>query len=147
MELFLGIIGTLTGIGSLMLHFLKYRKERPKVKVELEDCCHSCEEDMIKFRPIVTIRNMGDRPSTIFKMELWALLAPKRLEPASVGMDFPKNARLEINDTIELKPNIKMPLPFSLKKGNEEIEIALIIHHTLGETIVEGISRKLHEER
>lgn len=148
-ELVLGIVGTLTGIASLLIHFFSYQKEKPKVNVELEYCSHSYTENFLEFKPVLTVKNQGDRPSTIFRIEMWAMITTldnysKHGErPSSIGANYKKEVRLEVNDTVNLKPTITIPLPLILKPEKEEIEFELIIHHTLGEITRQGISEQV----
>ena len=62
--------------------------------------------------------------------------------PWAIGVDYRKTHRLEVNDTVNLKPTIKMPLSFVLKPDKKEIIFELIIHHTLGEIARQGISEQ-----
>lgn len=148
-ELALGIIGTVSGIGGLLIHYLEYKREKPEIEVELESCSHIYNKDFLEFKPVLTIRNRGDRPSTIFKIEMWAMIkTPLDFvkygeRPSAIGVDYRKTHRLEVNDTVNLKPTIKMPLSLVLKPDKKEIEFELIIHHTLGETARQGISEQV----
>jgi len=146
-ELILGLVGTLTGILGLFFHILKYRREKPRLEGGLDYCSHSYEEDAIKFKPIVDVRNIGSSPSTIFKTELWAQLIalnPKDSGEEQIGVggvDYKGIVRVEPNDTVELQPVIELPLLETFKPNQERIEFVLIIYHTLGDFVVDGVSK------
>lgn len=150
-ELIFGLVGTLTGIASLSLYILKYRKEKPRFECDFDSCSHSYKEDVLRFQPILNVRNMGNSPSTIFKVELWAQLTtlnPKdsREEQIGVGgVDYKRIIRLKANDTFELKPVIEFPRLEEFKPNQEMIEFALIIYHTLGDFYIDGVSELAKE--
>ena len=55
-ELILGIIGTATGVLGLIIHFVRLRKEKPVLKIEVTKCWH------------YTARNRNRQPT--FRLEL-----------------------------------------------------------------------------
>lgn len=73
-ELVLGIIGTLTGIMALILHFIRLQREKPRLKVMVNRCKHytpsSMKDKVSKLRVEFQIHNIGDRGTQLSKLEL-----------------------------------------------------------------------------
>lgn len=71
-SLVLGLIGTITGIIALFIHFWKLRKENPRIKVEVLKCEHDFEEkrNQVSFWAKFQIRNLGDRGTSINDVNL-----------------------------------------------------------------------------
>ena len=75
-ELLLGIIGTITGvfgtIVSTILYLMKYRKEKPILKVTVESCKHKVAKSGNKtdLKCEFIVSNIGDRGTTLNKLEL-----------------------------------------------------------------------------
>lgn len=74
LALVLGVIGTITGVCSLILHFLKYRRERPNLLVNILDCRHKVDEDGKSTNLYIQyiLRNKGDRGTKLNKIEAFA---------------------------------------------------------------------------
>ena len=62
--------------------------------------------------------------------------------PSSIGVDYKKMVRLGVNDTVNLKPTIKIPLLSEFKLDQKKIEFMLSIYHNLGEIALLGISEQ-----
>lgn len=64
-------IGTATGISSLVIHFVKFIREKPKLKIELEEGHHWINKNTEKSQPKSFVRiglrvdNIGDRGTRI----------------------------------------------------------------------------------
>jgi len=72
LNLVLGIIGTITGIVALSVHFLRLRRENPRLKIEVLKCEHDFEEEKktLSFWAELQIRNLGDRGTDILGVDL-----------------------------------------------------------------------------
>ena len=64
-------IGTATGITSLVIHFVKFIREKPRLKVEQEEGYHWTKESAKASKPVSLVRiglrvdNIGDRGTRI----------------------------------------------------------------------------------
>ena len=76
----LGIIGTITGIGALIIHLLRLRKENPRIKVKVLSCEHDFEpkRNQLSFWTKFQIRNLGDRGTSLNDIDLVFISDNKR---------------------------------------------------------------------
>ena len=75
LELILGIIGTATGVLSLIIHFIRLRKEKPVLKLEVTKCWHYLErrknrQPTFNLELESRIGNRGHYGTTLSKIEV-----------------------------------------------------------------------------
>lgn len=73
-ELVLGIIGTVTGVLSLVIHYVRLQREKPNIKPEVTECEHYLErrkDGQPTFHLILDLRikNKGNQGTTLNKIE------------------------------------------------------------------------------
>jgi hypothetical protein len=68
----LGITGAITGVLALLVSYRTYSAARPNLKVLTKKCNHfyrTPTSNNITFHPQLSISNLGDRPTTLNKIE------------------------------------------------------------------------------
>ena len=156
-ELVLGIIGTVTGILGLIIHYTRLRKEKPNLETEITYCLHLFHMDNLhpnlRFKVWFRINNKGDRGTTIHEVDL--LSEPGGHECPTKGILFHLvgterlsigRIRVEANETTEFVvyfiESEEWMRPYATKeKSIESIDCKFIIHHTYGKEDVIGSSR------
>ena len=142
LTLILGVIGTITGIFSLLIHFIKLRREKPRLRIKLVECFHNYNPDpkqrwIVLFSPHFRIYNPGDRGTTVSKAELLFKIDNRKYTALAEGRLLGSN-RIKAHDTVDMKSEI-----YSFDetiKEQKKIECIFILHHTHGKETIEGVS-------
>ena len=129
-ELGLSIIAIIISLFGLILHFLRFRKERPKLVIEKIICHHHPKPDVKKteLRIFFTVHNRGDRTTQLNNLELPAY-------EISYGLD----QQLEAHRSISENFHFTIPLLLTI----EELQCLFILHHTHGDENIEVSSIKV----
>jgi hypothetical protein len=148
-ELILGIVGSATGISSLLLSLKKYSKEKPQVTAEVVDATHRYRESRARnTRTVildvdVCIKNKGDKGITIGEAKMKVLLGKALLdlsqEPTATfgSISFPVDEDLSVR--IEPHDILTTTLSFSYESSltklpvEKEILFTLFLPHAHGE--------------
>lgn len=157
----LALIGAATGIAAIVISYLTFESQKPKIKVKVTKCEHEFEESKtlreIRFFTHLEILNRGDRGTTISKIELafvnngkkYALEQEMRGEQiVSEGLfgrkDF-EYKRLWINslETKDISPIFAEVYEGSQK---ENIECTLTVYHTLKTCKIKVVSKKVEHQ-
>lgn len=82
-ELILGIIGTVTGVLGLIIHFVRLRKEEPILEIEVTKCEHHTERNRNRQPTFcleleLRIKNTGHYGTTLSKIEAVFDISDKR---------------------------------------------------------------------
>jgi len=152
LELFLGILGTVTGLmgaASLFIHILRYFREKPKIEAELQEAKHHYssrgENEKNYFLTFITdslVRNTGDRGTTIGYAELSFSIGKQQhtLSERSVLLQANRQARLGPNDMATLRVSFQLLSSYDVHPEQKEIPFELTLYHTHGETKLHGVS-------
>ena len=150
-ELILGIVGSVTGISSLLIEFKKYLRDRPRIQAEIVNATHQYSHTEITaqltFKVQVRIRNKGDKGITIGEVIFEAKTERGFLrlseEPSNILGD-------ERGQPLRVSPNDDIPADFEFVHfwtklsdkfpTKDEIPFVLILSHARGETRVKGTS-------
>lgn len=145
-ELILGFIGTITGIIGLLLHYITFQKEKPRLKFELTKCEHSFYPARSHFRldSVFRVRNVGDRGTTITKAGLSFKLDEKIYSvPYHCFITFP-GANLVLSLWIDAHETIDEFLTIFEIKGEtitqESLDCTFTLYHTHGKETIRGTS-------
>jgi len=144
-SLVLGIIGTVTGIVALSLHYWKLRRETPRLKTEVLRCEHDFEEEKktLSFWADLQIRNLGDRGTDILGIDLAFEDDEQKhnlkLEYQSPVFEDDLIKWIRPHETIE-----KSQTAFTIYEGDvkEQIDCTFTIYHTHGAEKVEAVSER-----
>lgn len=124
--LVLGVIGTTTGVLALILHFLRFRRERPDLKVDVIDCRHRASAQVstnlnIKY----TVHNKGDRGTQLYRIEASATDFKGKKHHVSKELSQHINASdsLTLSDSLFFKPHFQY---------REIMNCSFKLHHTHG---------------
>jgi hypothetical protein len=128
-ELALGIIGTISGLCSLYLHYKRMQKEKPILSIEVLDCRHKVSKDgkltflFVKY----IVKNIGDRGTRLNKIEASVVDWQGMTHEASCTI--PKDSHVDGNDNktffhlIHFSPlfqySVKMKCRFNLHTTHE----------------------------
>lgn len=126
--LVLGAIGTTTGVLALILHFLKFRRERPNLKVDVLNCWHRVDEDgksTILYIEYI-LHNTGDRGTQLNKIEAFATDFNGEKHNASENVKVARN-RLDAHHSLKLRHFFRFVPHFQYKK---KMECTFKLHHT-----------------
>lgn len=144
--LILGLVGSATGVASLIVHALKFRKERPNIVAELVDAKHFYrrrdegeEIYQLGFLLDTQVINKGDRGTTIGKAILHFTIGEKRHHITAI--DFEE--RLEPNDMTTVRPHFVFDSSYDEAPEQEEIPFKLILGHTDKKIVLHGKSKLL----
>ena len=128
--LVLGAIGTTTGVLALILHFLKFRRERPHLKIDVLNCEHKVDEDgnstMLHIK--YTLHNIGDRGTQLNKIEAFATDFNGEKHHASENIKVSRS-RLDAHHSLTLFHYFRFTPHFQYK---EKMECNFKLHHTHG---------------
>jgi len=159
LELVIGIIGIVLAIGGLVIHALKYLKDRPKLKLSFYKTNFEPKDGKLTLDMI--LENMGNLPTTA--KDVWVIfggylddsphlfvrgtetipvmggsLKTKKIE----GLNIP--FKIESNDSYTIRVvcnfNKKIQVPALLKNSKKELEV--IIKHTHGKVKVKKMYGK-----
>lgn len=146
-NLVLGIIGTVTGIIALFIHFWKLRRESPRLKIEVLKCEHDFEEKKktVSFWVDLQVKNLGDRGTSRYGMDLTFEDNGKerRLEMVHYGRytvnDIKQKGWISPHETIKISETV-----YARYEGDkkEQIDCTLTIYHTHGAEKVKTVSKK-----
>ena len=148
-NLVLGLIGTISGIVALLIHFWRLRRESPRLEAKVFECLHNFTVSKSKIESILfwahlQIKNLGDRGTSINDVELTFEDEEKeyrlRKEYFSAGeLAGTKRKWINAHDTIEIKPYFR-----EIFEGNdkEKIDYTFTIYHTHGAEEIDGTSQK-----
>ena len=150
LELALGIVGTITGILALAIHFIRLRREKPRLKAEVIECSHSFRTkkdggvDRIYIKPIFKITNLGDRGTNISDVRISFTVndkkySDKEAEYWSADGPLPKERRwVNAHETIEICPRFEFPYD---EESLESIECLFIVQHPHRKEIIKTTSK------
>ena len=147
-NLVLGIVGTVTGIIALFIHFWRLRRESPRLETKVLKCEHDFTVSISQIKTIsfwieVQIRNLGDRGTSINDMDVTFEDDGKthRLKKRHFRGPRGQSKRRWINahDIIDVGADF-----YETFQGNdrEQIDCTLIIYHTHGSKEVKTISQR-----
>lgn len=141
----LGIIGTITGIGALIIHLLRLRKENPRIKVKVLSCEHDFEpkRNQLSFWTKFQIRNLGDRGTSLNDMDLVFISDNKRhlLKKQYFRGPVEASERKWINprETMDLEVDFWEEYRGEVE---EKINCTFSIYHTQGKETTTTVSQK-----
>ena len=144
-NLVLGIVGTVTGIVALSVHFWRLRRESPRLKIEVLKCEHDFEEEKktLSFWAELQIRNLGDRGTDILDIDLTFKNDEQehslRMEHHGELFEGDLERWIHPHETIK-----KSKTTFIRYEGDikERIDCTLIIYHTHGAEKVKAVSER-----
>jgi len=148
LELILGVYASIIGTLSLILYFIKLRREKPQLAVSFVKCSHTYGKPAIKdwllyFRPLIRIRNRGDRGTTVSTVELVFKLNNKEFTEVAEGR-FLENNKIKAHDSVDLNALIysydERILEFQKK---DRIKCTFTVIHTHGKETIECMSKML----
>ena len=140
-ELILGLVGTVTGILGLIVHIIKFRRERPHLKVEVIECTHEFNQKWEPgdwkaiFHPSFRILNQGDRSTTVSKIELSFVINDKEFYTYQDHSKYYKP--IDAHETVEVTAPLYI---YSQTDEQGSIQCRFTIHHTHGKQIIECTS-------
>lgn len=160
-NLVLGIIGTVTGIMALFIHFWRLRRENPRLATNVLKCEHDFTVSQPQTKTILfwagfQINNRGDRGTSINDVDLVFVNKGKEYrlkkqyfrdvpikEPRYVSMKEPQRIWISPHVTIDALADF-----WGIYEGDDEdqIECAFTIHHTHGAERLKAISQRRKEE-
>lgn len=117
-ELGLSTISLIMALAGLSLHFVKFRKERPNLNIELIKCRHNPSSTKVKkteLRLQFYVHNRGDRATQLNSLELQE-----------------HKQACELEDAVEANKSIKKDCYFNLPKRltDDKIKCTFILYHT-----------------
>lgn len=134
-DLILGLVGTITGVVSLLIHVLKWRKERPVVEISDELMTLQYLDDEFISNLDFKINNIGDRDTTIYRINILFGPAVEVFEElrhlkAHSSIDNPTNSEdtLSFNFTKVVEYEEHEPVEYF----TEREELIIVILHTHG---------------
>lgn len=150
LELFLGILGSVTGLmgaAGLVIHVLRYLREKPKITAEIVKAQHfygtqggDKANDFLGFHIDILIRNKGYRGTTIGDSILLFTIGKKEhqiIEDYSIANG---STRVYANDLVRVTPSLGFRSSYDIEPKQEKIPFKLTIPHTHGDIKLEGIS-------
>ncbi|MCW4016926.1 MAG: hypothetical protein NWF06_11190 [Candidatus Bathyarchaeota archaeon] len=129
-ELALSTIAIIISLCGLILHFLKFRKERPNLVIKKITCRHHPKSDdkNTELRIDFTVHNRGDRGTQINSLELPAY-----------EMLYILDHQLDAHKSIHENHHFTIPLSLT----NKELQCLFMLHHTHGDKTIEVCSIKV----
>ena len=129
-ELALSAIAIIISLCVLILHFLSFRKQRPKLVIENITCRHHplSESKKTELRISFTVNNVGDRATQLNSLEL-----------STYEISYILDQELDAHKSIFENYHFTIPLILT----NEEIKCIFILHHTHGVITIEIPSMKV----
>lgn len=129
-ELGLGVISLIMAFAGLILHFVKFRKERPRLSIKVVKCRHHIPSTKVKkteLRIQFYVHNRGDRATQLNSLEL---------------QEFQNTHALE--HSIEANKSVKEDCYYNIPSRivNDKLQCTFILHHTHGEKKFEVASEK-----
>ncbi len=146
--LVLGIIGTVTGIVSLSLHYWRLRKESPRLETKVLKCEHNLRVSKSQIKTIsfwagFQIKNLGDRGTSVNDINLSFEDDGKKyqLKKRYYRGTFLENERRWINahDTIDIEADFYNTFE---NNDKEQIDCTFTIYHTHGAEKVKTVSQR-----
>lgn len=131
-ELILGIIGSVTGVTSLLIQILKYKKESPRIEAKLTKSKHHYQEDAqsktgyrLIFVIDLLVTNKGDRATTIYNAILDFKIGQKETQITSIEL----NQRVDSSDTKQIRPSLSLSSSYGrLSKKERTIHTESLSH-------------------
>ena len=147
-NLVLGIVGTVTGIMALFIHFWRLRRERPRLETKVLQCKHDFTVSKSQIKTIsfwagFQIKNLGDRGTSINDIDLTFMDNGKEYRFKKQyfrGLRKESERRwLNAHDTIDIEADF-----YDTFEGNdkEQIDCTFTIYHTHGSQTAKTISQK-----
>lgn len=142
-NLALGIIGTITGAIALVVSYVMYRREKPKLKLKIEKCEHEYVTSKSNFKTLsfyvsFEVRNLGDRGTSINDVGLSFLKKGKKTFEIKKTTFRPYAERIWLNahDTVNFAVN------FGITAGGElgRIDCLFTIYQTHGNDTIKCTS-------
>jgi len=136
-NLVLGLIGTVTGTIALIISYIVYRKDQPRLKVTITKCIHNFNDALTHINLWVTfqIRNQGDRGTRINDAGLSFSINEQKynLKKQNFG-EFHGGSLTSVwikaHDTESFTAYFSENLESNLKKKLESIDCTFTIYHT-----------------
>lgn len=128
-ELGLSVFATIISLSGLVLHFVRFRKERPNLVIENVKCQHHPQSNVKKtaIRLAFTVHNRGDRSTQLNTLEL-----PDY--ETSYKLGHPIEAHRSKTEDCYLK------IPSSITY--DQVHFSFVLHHTHGDKKIEASSEK-----
>jgi len=134
-DLILGLIGTITGVISLVIHVLKWRRERPDIEISDELMMLQYLDDEFISNLDFKINNIGERDTTIYRINVIfgpvvEVFEELRHLKAYSSLDNPTNRKdtLSFNFTKVVEYEVDGPVEYF----TEREELTIVILHTHG---------------
>ena len=141
-----GIIGAITGLYSLYLTRKRMQREEPHLGIRFIECFHTYSPDktrkdwLMYFRPLFRINNIGDRGTTVSKVEIVFKLDNKEFTELAEGALL-QNNKIDAHSTVDLSPLIySYDETIRAFKEQGEIKCIFTLFHTHGKETIEGTS-------
>lgn len=130
LELGLGLISLIVACAGLILHFVKFRKERPNLNIELVKCRHNPSSTKVKkteFRLQFYVHNRGDRATQLNSLEL------QEHKPTHA-----------LGEAVEANKSLTQDCYFNISSriADDKVQCIFILHHTHGEKKFEVTSKR-----
>ena len=149
-SLVLGLVGTVTGIIALFIHFWRLRRENPRIKVKVLKCEHSFDitHHKIFFWAKFELRNLGDRGTSIndidvsFKIDNEQHRLRKKYFRGTRPSEERQRLWINPHEIIDIAADYFEDYHNSFK---ETIDCTFIIYHTHSSEEVKAVSQKRHD--
>jgi hypothetical protein len=143
-NLVLGIIGTITGIIGLFIHFWRFRRENPRIEVKALGCEHSIESErsQISFWATFQMKNLGDRGTSINDVDLVFVSDNKEHLLKKIlfrPMEYSQRRWIDPHETIDLGADYLGKYEGEVK---EKINCTFLIYHTHGRKKIRALSQR-----
>lgn len=142
-NLVLGLIGTITGIIGLFIHFWRLRKENPRIEAKLLKCEHHIEPErnQISFWVQFQIKNLGDRGTSVNDVDLVYVSDNKEHCLKKIyfrPMEFSRRRWINPHETIDLGADYLGEYRGEVK---ENIDCTFLLYHTHGKETLKATSQ------
>jgi len=148
LELALGILGSVTGVSSLILEVKRYLKDKPRIEAEIVDTprhsYYDQEDKCVLILVIrVRVRNKGNRAITIGEARLIATHGNQSVKLSCDNVD----ERIEPNDLVSIELSFNHLFSFDQLLKQDAIPFELVLYHAHGEIKgLKGVSRVITKE-
>ena len=129
-ELSLSIFATIVSLCGLILHFVRFRREKPNLQIEVIECKHhppSAKVKQTQLRIKFHVHNRGDRATQLNSLELETYQQTQSLQKA-----------VEAHRSIKEDCYFKIPTNIT----DEILQCSFILHHTHDDKKFDTTSQK-----
>lgn len=126
----LSILATVISLSSLTLHFVRFRREKPDLQIEVMKCRHhalSAKVKQTQLRIEFYVHNKGDRATQLNRLELETFGQTNYLQNA-----------VDAHRSIKEDCNFDIPVNIT----DEILQCTFVLHHTHGDKKFDITSQK-----